>query len=85
MAIMLGNLTVDEIEERAGVRFSPELKELLEATHQQAADNIQDGKWHCFDIPFVLLCGGMPLAQSIYDHVKNDADKFKTTLQIALA
>lgn len=85
MPIMLGNLTVDEIEVRAGVSFSHELKELMEATHQQSAANVQEGKWHCFDIPFAIVCGGMPLAQRIYDLLKNDADKFNEPLQIALA
>lgn len=85
MGIMLGNLTVSEIEKRAGVAFSDELKQLMESTHQSDASNIADGKWHCFDIPFTLVCGGMPIAQQIYDHLKADSSKFNQPLQIALA
>ncbi len=85
MNIMLGNLTITEIEKRAGVEFSSELKELMAATHQSEASNIADGKWHCFDIPFTLVCGGMPIAQQIYDHLKADSSNFKEPLQIALA
>lgn len=85
MSIMLGNLTVAEIEKRAGVEFSEELKQLMEKTHQSEASNIADGKWHCFDIPFSLVCGGMPLAQQIYDHLKAESSNFKEPLQIALA
>lgn len=85
MNIMLGNLTVPEIEKRAGVTFSDELKQLMAETHQSEASNIADGKWHCFDIPFTLVCGGMPLAQQIYDHLKAESSNFKEPLQIALA
>lgn len=84
MGIMLGNLTVSEIEKRTGAVFSDELKQLMESTHQSDANNIADGKWHCFDIPFTLVCGGMPLAQQIYDHLKADSSKFNQPLQIAL-
>ena len=85
MNIMLGNLTISEMEKRAGVAFSEELKHLLEKTHQADASNIADGKWHCYDIPFTLVCGGMPIAQQIYDHLKADSSKFNQPLQIALA
>lgn len=85
MNIMLGNLTVSEIEKRAGVVFSDELKQLMKKTHQAKASNIADGKWHCFDIPFTIVCGGMPLAQAIYGHLKADSSKFAEPLRIALA
>lgn len=85
MGIMLGNLTVPEIEKRAGVIFPDDLKQLMAATHQPGASNIADGKWHCFDIPFTLVCGGMPLAQRVYDNLKSQAGSFKEPLQIAIA
>lgn len=85
MNIRLGNLRVDEIEARAGVKFSDELKSLLKATHQENASNVAEGKWHCFDIPFTMVCGGMPLAQKIYDHLKDEAANFKEPLSIALS
>jgi hypothetical protein len=85
MNIMLGNLTVSEIEKRTGVIFPEELKQLMEKTHQHEASNISNGKWHCFDIPFVLVCGGMPLAQEIYDHLRIKSGEFKEKMEIALA
>lgn len=85
MNIMLDNLTISEIEKRAGITFSAELKELMGKTHQSEANNVAGGKWHCFDIPFTLVCGGRPLAQQIYDHLKADSSKFKEPMQIALA
>lgn len=85
MGIMLGNLTVKQIEERTGVTFPDDLKELMKNTHQAKAENIADGKWHCFDIPFTLVCGGMPLAQKIYDYLKEDSSKFKEQMRISIA
>jgi len=85
MGIMLGNLTVEQIEERTGVTFPDDLKELMKDTYQARAENIADGKWHCFDMPFTLVCGGMPLAQKIYDYLKEDSGNFKEQMQIALA
>ena len=85
MNIMLGNLSVPEMEKRSGVTFPEELKAILSETRQEDASNIKPGRWHCFDAPFVLVCGGMELAQSIYDHLKDMSSKFKEPLQIALA
>lgn len=85
MNIMLGNLKIDEIERRVGVTFSEGLKLLLSETHQPSASNVKDGKWHCFDMPFAMVCGGMPLAQKIYDHLKPHASDFKEPMEIALS
>jgi hypothetical protein len=85
MNIRLGNLSVEEMEKRSGVTFPDELKQLLNKTHQEHATNIALGEWHCFDLPFVIVCGGMPLAQEIYDHLKDMTSQFKEPLQIALA
>jgi hypothetical protein len=85
MSIMLGNLTVDQIEKRAGVVFAKELKSLMNATHQPSATNIGAGEWHCFDIPFVLVCGGMPFAEKVYGLLKAQSGQFAEQMQIALA
>lgn len=85
MNIMLGNLKVKEIESRAGVVFSDDLKLLLSKTHQSSASNVAEGKWHCFDIPFTMVCGDMAIAKEIYSHLKSDSENFKEPLRIALA
>jgi hypothetical protein len=33
----------------------------------------------------VMVCGGMPLAQKIYDHLKSHSKDFLEPLQIALS
>ena len=85
MSIMLGNLTVEDMERRSGVAFPEELKAILKDTHQANATNIAKGKWHCFDIPFTLVVGGMAFAQDIYDHLEPLAGNFQQTMEIALA
>lgn len=85
MSIFLGNLTIDDMENRTGVKFPVELREMLEQSHQDEASNVAEGKWHCFDIPFFMVCGGRPMAQRVYDLLKADAGKFKQPLQIGLS
>ncbi len=84
MSFYLGNLTVSQIESRAGVTFPEELKTLMEKTHQPSATNIGEREWHCFDIPFVLVCGGMEIATEIHGHLRDLGGDFREPLQIAL-
>jgi hypothetical protein len=84
MNIYLGNLSTEEIEKRLGITFSDELKQFMNENHQPKAENIQKGKWHCFDIPFDLHCGGMEIAQKIYDAIKDQSHLCKETLQISV-
>jgi hypothetical protein len=51
---------------------------------QQKAENVGVGNWHCFDIPFNLLCGDMETATEIHNHLKAFSSDFKELLQISL-
>ena len=82
--IMLGNLTIKQMEDRAGIKFPAELVEYMKTRHQSKAENVQPGKWHCFDLPFTLVCGDMETAKEIYSHLKPFSDKFTEPMQIAL-
>ena len=84
MNIYLGNLSIDEMEKRSGVDFRQELKDYMEPRRQQSAGNIKQGMWHCFDIPFVLVCGDMETATEIYRHLKDFISDFKEPLQISI-
>ena len=84
MSIYLGNLSIDEMEKRAGVDFPQELKNYLEPRRQQSASNIKKGMWHCFDMPFTLVCGDMETATEIYGHLKSFSSDFKEPLKISL-
>ena len=82
---MLGNLSVNKIEERLGIEFPEEIKEFMRQTHQPEANHIQKGKWHCFDIPFHLVCGDMATATKIYDALKHKSHECKEALQFSLS
>jgi hypothetical protein len=84
MAIMLGNLTVEDMQQRLGSEFPAELIEYMKERHQQYAQVIEAGKWHCFDVPFTVVCGDMDTAQEIYRHLSPLASSFKQSMQIAI-
>ena len=65
--MMLGNLTPEQISERLHISLSEEDVKKLRDTWQQKAENVKDGKWHCFDIPFVMVCGDKPTAEDMRD------------------
>lgn len=82
--MMLGNLSLEQIQKRAGFEFPAELIEYMAPKHQDRAKNIEKGHWHCFDIPFVLVCGDMEMAETIHNHLKPYSKQFKEPLQLAL-
>ena len=84
MNIMLGDLSVSQIEKRLGVDFPNEIRELMKSTHQANASNIAKGKWHCFDIPFNIVCGDMEIATKIFNSVKEKAGEVKETFQFSI-
>lgn len=65
MSIMLGNLTLKQIEERTGIIVSDEDREELNDMRQEKAEDIVSGKWHCFDLPFMIVCGDKPTAEKV--------------------
>jgi len=85
MAIYLGNLGVEDIQSRCGVAFPSELIDYMTPRKQEEAENVKKGMWHCFDIPFVLVCGDMETATEIYKHLQPLSSKIKQQLQISLA
>lgn len=84
MSIYLGNLTPEQIESRLGINITAEDKELLKKTHQPEVNvPIAPGKWHCFDIPFMLMTHDMKTASMFADIFrKYEPSKFKECLQI---
>lgn len=64
---MLGNQTPEQIEARLNITLSDEHKNELKESWQQKAEDIENGKWHCFDIPFMLVCGDMETAKKWRD------------------
>lgn len=84
MSIMLGNLSVSQIEERLGIEFPEDTRELMKNTHESNASHVPNGKWHCFDIPFNLVCGDIDIATKIFNSVKDQSDKCKCALEFSI-
>lgn len=86
MSIMLGNQSVDQIEKRMGVIFPKEIRcELLESRQHEADTNkLKPNQWHCFDIPFTMVCGSMELAQKIFDNMKPLVPEIKEALRLSI-
>lgn len=85
MNVYLGNLSVEQIEKRSGVIFPDELKEFLKNNHQSNASNIKPGEWHCFDIPFEIVCGDLETAKLIYSYLQKMSSEFKENLKISVS
>jgi len=81
---MLGNLSADQIEHRMGITFPDDLKEVLKKYYQREATNIKPGYWHCFDMPFTMVCGNKDLAQLVFDKLSPLIPDIKTPLNVAI-
>ena len=86
--IMLGNLSVKEVEERLGITFNDELKKLINEENRQhkVSDRRKDDvkwekDWHCFDIPFMIMLRNYDLAVKVKDLL--DKESHKRTIQIS--
>jgi hypothetical protein len=84
MSIMLGNLTVKQIENRLGIGFPEDIREFMILNHEPNASRTPINKWHCFDIPFILVCGNIDTATKIFDSVKNRSGECKEILRISV-
>lgn len=82
--IMLGNLSIEDMQKRSGVTFPEELVEFMTPRWQQKAEEVGPDQWHCFDIPFVLLCGDMKTAVEINTQLSPMSKDFKEPLSISL-
>lgn len=71
MMIYLGNLSVQQIEERTGITLSDTDREYMNANRQEEVNNtaLKKGKWHCFDMPFMIMT-----------HDKKTADTYRDML-----
>ena len=85
MSIYLGNLSVEQIEERTGITLKDEDREYLKKHRQEAVNDtpLEVGKWHCFDIPFMIMTGNQETAEHYRDMLLSyDWSNCKEPLQI---
>jgi hypothetical protein len=81
---MLGDMSIDEMQKRSGVIFPEPLVEYMDRRRQQSANEVAAGKWHCFDIPFMLVCGDMETATVIHSHLAPMSSDFDVQLDISI-
>ena len=84
MGFMLGNLTIKQLEKRLNITLTEEERSKLESMRQEKANNIAEGKWHCFDIPLVVVCGNMGAAIQVYEILKPYSNQMTEKLQISI-
>lgn len=83
MNIFLGNLSVDQIMERSGVKFSDADIQWMNERRSQKTE-LPDGTWHCYDLPFMIICKTKDLAKEVADRLgRYDWRACKEALQIS--
>ena len=86
MSIMLGNLSVHQIEERLGIKLNDDDEMVMNKSHQAAVNGtpLEPGCWHCFDIPFMLMTDTIVTATKLRDmFMKYGPSKFKEPFRIS--
>lgn len=81
---MLDNLSIQQMESRMGIEFPAKLKDVLEKYHQHEASDIQPGFWHCFDLPFTMVCGNQDLADLVLEHLSPMVNDIIIPLNLAV-
>lgn len=82
--MLLGNLTVEQIEKRLNITLSFSDRQRLKNTHQNKASGLIGESWHCFDMPFVMMCSNYSFAKEIYEIFAPYEKNMRTSFQIAL-
>lgn len=81
---MLGNLTVEEMEHRLGITLTDEQRKRMSDIRCNDAQNIPEGQWHCFDIPFVVICGSLEVAYMWRDILEPKEKELQTRIEFAI-
>jgi hypothetical protein len=84
MSFLLGNLTTTQLQERLGITLKTSEILFLEECRQDKASDIESDKWHCFDIPFNLICGSRETAIKVYNILNPYSDLMQEKLQISI-
>lgn len=85
MYVYLGNVTIEEIQERVGTVFEPEDIERLKKTYSDDATVAGKEKWHCFEIPFAIVCGSTETAENVVGILTKYAGKFTRRVAIEVS
>ncbi len=83
--MMLGNLSICQMEERLGIEFPEPFRTDFAEMHQSKADDIKPGKWHCFDLPLYLICGDRDTAKMVQEALTPLQEQMTGSLTVGLA
>lgn len=83
MGIMLGNLSLTQIQKRLGIELSAD--DIMRFPHRQenVSKRLDEYTWHCFDIPFLIECDSEDTAKSVLGIFQSYASKIREPIQIA--
>lgn len=66
--ILLGNLTVEQMEKRCGITLKDEERNALDALREETCDKVcGNNKMHIYDIPFLIECGNPEARKAVID------------------
>ena len=84
MGIYLGNLSTNEIEGRLGIKLTDKERAELDALREQDTRKVRGRNvWHCYDIPFLIVCGSYEVAVKLRDVYGRYSSQMTGQLQIA--
>jgi hypothetical protein len=83
--MMLGNKSVSEIEEDLRVKFPEPFRTEFTERRQEEAEDIAEGKWHCFYFPFLIACGDEETTQWVVDNLTPLGDQMTGSIRVATA
>ncbi|MCK9569932.1 hypothetical protein M0R72_13395 [Candidatus Pacearchaeota archaeon] len=82
-SIMLGNLSIADMERRLGISFPEPFRADMEMRREMNASDTPAGKWHCFDMPFLVCCGDKETAEYVRDNLAPLSGQMTGQLQIS--
>lgn len=83
MAIYLGNLTIEQFENRCKITLTDEERETLNNLRESVCDKVGGhNKIHIYDIPFMIVCGNREARNTIIDMLTPYSKDIAVPLQI---
>ena len=84
MNIYLGNLTTKQIEERLEITLTDDERKELEECRENTCDKVAGNDvWHCYDLPFEMVCGSPKVADKVYKILSPYSDKMRGQLRVS--
>lgn len=83
--IMLGNLTIEQLEKRCKITLTDEERQTLDGLREETCDKVQgNNKIHIYDIPFLIECGNPEARKTVIDLLTPYAEQIgkNTVLQV---